>query len=143
MKTSEKGLAFIRQVEGVKYKAYLDTGGVWTNGVGHTGPDVYKGQIVGEDQVKAWLVEDVVDAENSIEAYVKVPLTQNQFDALVSFVFNIGDVAFKRSTMLRMLNVKDYTGAANQFDRWVFDNGKKINGLVKRRKLEKELFLSA
>ncbi|MDU6101543.1 MAG: lysozyme, partial [Acinetobacter sp.] len=77
-----------------------------------------------------------------LDKYVKVKVTQNQFDALASFVYNVGETAFVKSTMLAVLNQGNYIAAANQFDRWIFDNGKRINGLVNRRAAEKKLFLS-
>jgi len=140
MKTSSKGLDHLKEIEGIEYKAYLDTGGVWTIGVGHTGPDVHEGQLADDLQVMEWLRMDVIDAESAVNRLVKVPLTQNQFDALVSFVFNIGESQFSKSTMLRKLNAGDYTGAAAQFPRWNIDNGKVIFGLTKRRILERNLF---
>lgn len=140
MKTSKDGLDFIQDVEGCKLFAYLDTGGVWTIGVGHTGPEVVKGLSCTMEQVTKWLAEDVREAEDAINRLVKVPLTQNQFDALVSFVFNVGVNAFKGSTMLQKLNGKDYVGASNQFPRWNKDNGRVITGLTKRRLLEQSVF---
>jgi lysozyme len=140
MKTSEQGLDRIQDLEGTRYVAYYDGGGVITNGVGHTGPDVFEGQRVDQAQVMAWLQEDVKDAEDAVRTLVRVPLSQNQFDALVSFVFNIGGGAFADSTMLRMLNKGDYEGAAKQFPRWNKDNGKTIAGLTKRRLLEQAVF---
>lgn len=140
MKTSQEGLEFLQDLEGTRYVAYQDGGGVWTNGVGHTGSDVYPGQRVDQKQVMKWLAEDVLEAESAVDK-VKVPLTQNQYDALVSFVFNIGVGAFGKSTLLRLLNNGDYEGAAKQFHRWNKDNGKVVPGLTKRRHLEASLFL--
>jgi lysozyme len=76
-----------------------------------------------------------------VSKLVKVPLSQNQFDALVSFEYNVGYGNFSKSTLLRKLNLKDYIGASKEFDKWVYANKKKLTGLVKRRKSEKELFL--
>lgn len=140
MKTSNEGLDFIKGVEGVEYKAYQDTGGVWTIGVGHTGPDVFEGQIADKAQVMQWLADDVVEAEDAVNRLVKVPLSQSQFDALVSFVFNLGEGQFSRSTLLRKLNANDYDGARKEFKRWVYDNGRMLAGLVKRRYGEAEMF---
>lgn len=140
MKTSEAGIETLKELEGVRHKAYLDTGGVWTNGAGHTGPDVYEGQIVDDNQINQWLKDDVAEAEDAVNRLVTVPLTQNQYDALVSFVYNLGEGQFKKSTLLRRLNAKDYEGARNEFKRWVYDNGKLIAGLVKRRYAEAEMF---
>lgn len=140
MKTSDNGIDFLKEVESVKLKAYLDTGGVWTNGVGHTGPDVHEGQVVDEAQVDAWLKEDVLEAEDAVNRGVKVSLSQNQFDALVSFTFNVGVSAFLNSTLLRKLNASDYEGAKNELSRWVRDNGKIVKGLVNRRLKEQKLY---
>ena len=140
MKTSQAGLDFIQDVEGCKLFAYLDTGGVWTIGVGHTGPEVVKGLVCTFEQAMKWLAEDVREAEDAITRKVKVPLNQAQFDALVSFVFNIGVGQFSASTLLRKLNLKDYVGAGNEFPRWNKDNGKVIPGLTKRRLLEQSRF---
>jgi lysozyme len=140
MKTSDNGIDFLKEVESVKLKAYLDTGGVWTNGVGHTGPDVHEGQVVDEAQVNAWLKEDVLEAEDAVNRGVKVSLSQNQFDALVSFTFNVGVSAFLNSTLLRKLNASDYEGAKNELSRWVRDNGKIVKGLVNRRLKEQKLY---
>jgi lysozyme len=142
MKMSDKGLEFLQDIEGCSYTAYKDTGGVLTIGVGHTGPEVVEGLRIDDLQVLAWLKDDTQEAEDAINEIVKVPLTQNQFDALVSFVFNVGVDAFKKSTMLRLLNGGDYTGAMNQFKRWNMDNGRVIAGLTKRRTLEASLFES-
>lgn len=140
MKTSDNGIDFLKEVESVKLKAYLDTGGVWTNGVGHTGPDVHEGQEVDGAQVNAWLKEDVLEAEDAVNRGVKVSLSQNQFDALVSFTFNVGVSAFLNSTLLRKLNASDYEGAKNELSRWVRDNGKIVKGLVNRRLKEQKLY---
>lgn len=142
MKTSQEGLELLQDLEGTRYIGYLDSGGVPTNGVGHTGDDVYVGQKVDQSQVLKWLAEDVQEAEDAVNTLVKVPLTQNQFDALVSLVFNIGAEAFSDSTLLRKLNAGDYAGAAKQFIRWNKDNGKTISGLTKRRILEQSVFLT-
>lgn len=133
MHTSEIGRKELCEYEGIRYKAYRDTGGVWTIGVGHTGPEVHKGLVVDKNQVDQWLVEDLKEAEDAIHRWVVVPLTQGQFDALASFVFNIGEYAFRKSTLLKKLNAKDYDGARNQFKRWVLDDGMVQPGLVKRR----------
>jgi Phage-related lysozyme (muraminidase) len=141
MKVSAAGLDCIKGHEGLRLKAYLDTGGVWTIGYGHTA-GVKEGDTCTPEQAYAWLDEDADIAERAINQLVKVPLTQNQFDALVSFVYNIGRPEFFTSTLLRKLNAGDYTGAAGQFGRWIYDNGKIINGLVLRRSDERDLFVT-
>lgn len=141
MKASAELREFLKKVEGVRYKAYLDTGGVLTNGVGHTGPDVkYVGQVASKEQVEQWLIDDLKEAEDALYRWVTVELTQNQFDALASFVFNIGEGQFRKSTLLKKLNQQDFDGAAGQFERWIYDNGKIQPGLVKRRHGEEMMF---
>ena len=119
--------------------AYRDTGGVWTIGWGHT-KGVKAGDTCTIEQAEQWLIEDTMQAEKAIIAYVKVPLNDNQYAALMSFVFNVGDGAFMRSTLLRYLNEKNYISAGDQFNNWVYDNGRKIQGLINRRQAEKDLW---
>ncbi len=146
MNVSKKGLEFIQDVEGCKLFAYKDGGGVWTIGVGHTGPEVVKGLTCTMEQALQWLSEDTEEAVAAVEALVKVKLTQNQFDALVSFVFNLGSGSFAKSTLLRKLNAGDYEGASREFPRWNKDNDPKtgklieVEGLTKRRLLEQSMF---
>lgn len=141
MKT--KNLDIIKLHEGLHLDAYLPTpNDVPTIGYGHT-KGVKLGQRITVLQANQFLQEDIAWAEDAVNSLVKVRLNQNQFDALVSFVFNIGATAFEKSTLLRLLNSGDYTGAANQFPRWNKQNGKVLNGLTKRRKEEQALFLSS
>lgn len=139
MTYSERGLDLTRQFEGIRLEAYLDGGGVPTIGYGHT-----KGVKLGDEcdmrQAVAWLREDVQEAVEAVNRLVKVKINQAQFDALVDFVFNLGQGAFSKSTMLRMLNAYDYVGAAGQFARWNKDNGKVVAGLTRRRAAEAKLF---
>jgi lysozyme len=137
MKTSDEGLAVLTLREGKRRRAYLDTKGIPTIGVGHTGPEVYIGLVWTDQQIEDALKDDVVKCEDCINKYVKVPLTQNQFDALVSFIFNVGATAFRRSTLLRILNTGDYEEAAKCFDMWHIP--KEIIG---RRDSEREQFKS-
>ena len=142
---SEYGYSIIREFEGTKNQAYKDTGGVWTIGSGTikypNGVAVKSGDVITNEQAEEYLKSDCKWVVSCLNKSVKVPLTQNQFDALASFVYNVGESAFNSSTLLVKLNDKDYLGAANQFDRWVNDNGKKVQGLVNRRAKEKQLFL--
>lgn len=140
MKTSDKGLILIKSFEGFRGRAYKCPAGVWTIGYGHTGPEVKSGSVITEWQGGELLKKDVARFEKAIDNVVKVPLNQNQFDALVSFVFNIGEGAFGKSTLLKLLNAKDYTGAAAQFPRWNKGGGKVLPGLVNRRAAERKLF---
>lgn len=117
-KTSEWGARLLQQEEGTRLRAYKDTVGVWTIGVGHTGrmspPPVTKGMQITERQAAEFLAADLAPVEAAIVAKVKVPITQSMFDALASFAFNVGVGGFGKSTLLRKLNAGDY-GAAGQF----------------------------
>lgn len=143
MQISYNGLKFIKNEEGFRAEAYRDTGGVWTLGFGTIkvdGRPVEAGQTCTEQEAEAWLHSDLAWAQTAVNQLVKVPLKQHQFDALVSFVYNVGETAFRNSTMLKLLNGALYMDASKQFARWVFDNGKIITGLVKRRMRERALF---
>lgn len=145
MVLSDNGLQLVKDSEGFRSKAYQDTGGVWTVGYGTTrinGRPVIKFDTVDELYAVVLLKADVASATNTVNRLVKVPLTQNQFDALVDFVYNLGEGQFSKSTLLKKLNLKDYVGAAEEFPKWVFDNGKVQPGLVTRRAKERSLFLS-
>lgn len=136
MKLSPKGAEKLIVREGKRNNAYKDTKGIWTIGVGHTGDDFTPTSTWTDEQIMFAFRHDVEWAEDAVNT-VTVPLSINQFDALVSFVFNIGATAFNKSTMKRMLNTGDYEGAAKQFDRWVIPKEITI-----RRVSEKEQFLS-
>ena len=139
--TSEKGIEFIKSYEALVLKAYDDSTGVWTIGYGHTA-GVMPGMEITESQAVEFLQADLKRFEESVNRYVTVPLTQNMFDALVSFTFNLGAGALKRSTLLKKLNCGYITGAAGQFERFVYAGGKVMRGLVRRRAAEKEIFLN-
>lgn len=141
MKLGKKGLKLIKEFEGLKLRAYQDTGGVWTIGYGHT-RNAKPGLTITEKQATKLLVADVYDAEKGVERATKVDLTQNEFDALVSFTFNLGVGQLLKSTLLKKLNRGDKEGAADEFLRWVYDNGKKLRGLERRREAERVLFLT-
>lgn len=136
------GLDLTIASESMKLKAYQDTGGVWTIGVGHTGPDVYPGRVITIEEGYQLLRDDVQEAVSAVRRMVKVPLTQGQFNALVDWVFNVGEGAAGASTLVKILNYGDYKGAAAQFDRWNKDNGKVLAGLVTRRNAEEAMFLA-
>jgi len=145
MNVSAVGVALTKQFEGCELDAYPDPAtraAPYTCGYGHTGPDVKKGMRITQEQADAWLVADLDNAADSVNASVTVPLTQNQFDALTDFVFNVGAGNFRASTLLRMLNNGDYQGAADQFPRWGLAAGKVMPGLVRRRRAERDLFLT-
>jgi lysozyme len=141
MITGEKGLAIIKKWEGLRLDAYLCPSKIPTIGWGHTGPEVILGMKIDLAQAETYLKQDVVSAEDTVNGHVKVPLNQNQFDALVSFVFNEGSGNFIHSTLLKLLNVKLYDCAADQFPRWIYGADGPLEGLKKRRKEERELFL--
>ena len=142
-------LSFIKKAEGGLYlKAYLDSGGVPTIGWGSTYDfdkqrKVQQGDIITEAQAQKWLDMETSQNAMDIKALVKVPLSNNQLNALISFVYNVGINGFKASSMLRLLNSgADKNTVAAQFDRWVYDNGVKVKGLINRRNAEKKLFLT-
>ena len=112
-----------------------------TIGFGHTGPDVTTGTVISEETAERLLVQDMGKVERALASMVFVPLNQNQFDALCSFVFNLGAGNFRDSTLRRTLNAKDYIGCASEFTKWVFAGGRKLPGLVTRRERENALFL--
>jgi len=145
MKTSNKGIDLIRQFEGLRLKAYLDSVGVPTIGYGHT-KGVKLGQTITEQQAIEFLKQDLADAELTVNRRVNVELTQNQFDALVSLVYNIGSGNFSKSSVLRFLNMENYSRAGLSFG--LFNKGRVngklvvLKGLTNRRKMETDLFLS-
>ena len=141
MRISEKGIELIKSFEGLRLEAYLDSVAVPTIGYGHT-RGVKLGQTITQEQADTLLEEDIHEFELAIQRLVHVNLTQNQFDALVSFTFNLGIGSLKQSTLLKKLNAGDITGAANEFNRWVYAGGKKLTGLVKRRSAERLMFIS-
>ncbi len=120
-------------------KAYKDSGGHWTIGYGHT-QDVKEGDIITPDKAEHYLMDDVELVELYLSHFVKVPLRQNQYDALVDFIFNMGIGKFAKSTLLLKLNNYDYEGAANEFERWDIKNAKENPGLITRHRMQKELF---
>lgn len=139
---SENGLKLIRNYEGLRTTAYLDSNGAWTIGFGHTGPDVFPGKTITPQEAERLLQQDLRRFEGYVQELIGVVLNQNQFDALVSFTYNVGKGAFLGSTLRQLVNQKNFTLAAAQFERWVHgDNGNVLQGLVKRRKAEKELFI--
>lgn len=144
---SPAGLALIKKAEGWYPKAYKDPVGVWTIGWGTTGPEARPGRTITKAQGEKFLAADMVEFEGYVKHYVNVPLTQYQFDALVSLVYNIGPGNFSKSPLLTLLNRKNYSGAAKQFSRHVKARNRDTNewsvlpGLVKRRKEEADLFL--
>lgn len=140
MKINKEGLSIIKQCEGCRLKAYLCPSLIPTIGYGHT-TGVKLGDIITQADAERYLLQDIKRFEQAVTALVTVPVNENQFSALVSFTFNVGVGAFKSSTLLKKLNLRDYKGCSNEFDRWVYGSNKKpLEGLKKRRKLERQLF---
>ena len=137
---SQKGINLIKEFEGFRHNAYQDSVGVWTIGYGHT-LTARQGMKISRTEGEELLKKDLVRFEKAVRR-VNVPLNQNQFDALVSFAFNVGVGAFGGSTLLKRLNKGDYQGAANELMRWVHAGGRQLRGLVRRRQHEQQLFLS-
>ncbi|HCT5582466.1 TPA: lysozyme [Enterobacter kobei] len=146
MQTSDKGIALIKQFEGCKLTAYQDSVGVWTIGYGWTQPvdgkPIRAGMTIKQETAERLLKTGLVSYENDVSRLVKVGLTHGQFDALVSFTYNLGARSLSTSTLLRKLNAGDYAGAADEFLRWNKAGGKVLNGLTRRREAERALFLS-
>lgn len=134
-------LAFIRAREGLRLSAYPDAGG-YSIGYGHfLGTSPTPANITNA-QAESWLQQDAQRAAIAVTRLVTVPLTQNQFDALVSFVYNVGAGAFQNSTLLKLLNAGDYNNAAQEFGKWIYSKGAVVGSLTTRRALEKSLFLA-
>ena len=144
MKTSDRGVALIKAHEGLRLTAYTDPVGVWTIGYGHTTtagpPKVERGMKITDAGADAILRQDLAKFEGYVSSAVKVPLNQNEFDALVSFTFNLGPGNLRSSTLLKKLNAGDRAGAADEFLKWTKAGGKTLPGLVKRREAERALF---
>ena len=139
MKTSQKGIDFIKRHEALRLHAYKDAVGVWTIGYGHT-LTAKEGMIISEAEAEKLLIKDLRIAEGEINRHL-LPLKQHQFDSLTSLVFNIGIGAFRKSTLLKRLKMDvDHPDIVNQFNRWVYGGGRILKGLVKRRKEEANLY---
>lgn len=144
MKTSGKGREFIKGFEQLRLKAYPDpgTGGEpWTIGWGHT-KGVMQGDRITQEQAEQFFSDDLAVFEMTVNSAIKRPMTQNQFDAMVSLAFNIGGPNFAQSTLVKKFNIGDVQGAADQFPRWKYANGNEMLGLIKRRAAEREMFLA-
>ena len=133
------GLDIVKEAEGLRLSAYLCPAGIPTIGYGHT-KGVKLGDTCTREQAEEWLENDFFMAKQDVKAVVKVPLKENQLDALASFVFNLGVRKLIQSTLLKKLNAGDYSGASAEFDKWVFAGKVKLNGLIKRRAKERKLF---
>jgi len=139
MKIGNKGLEMIKHFEGLELNAYKCAAGVWTIGYGHT-KGVQEGMVISEETANEMLVEELNEYENYINTLVTVELNQNQFDAMVSWVYNLGGGNLKASTLLKVLNSGNYSGVPEQIMRWNKAGGKVLEGLTRRRQAEADLF---
>lgn len=139
MKTGNKGIELIKHFEGCELEAYKCPAGVWTIGYGHI-KGVHEGMKITEMQAEEMLKSELHEYEGYINDYVTVPLNQNQFDAMVSWVYNLGGGNLKASTLLKVLNSGDYAGVPEQMLRWNKAGGKVLEGLTRRRQAEADLF---
>lgn len=139
MRTSDAGIALIKHYEGLELKAYQDSAGVWTIGHGHT-KDVRRGQEISEDKALEFLRADLAEAESHVSRLRA--LNQNQFDALVSFTFNLGPGWIGDSGLIRAIEEQKWAYVPREMTRWVHAGGKPLLGLARRRVAEAALFVS-
>ena len=141
MNTSPKGIALIKEFEGLRLKAYKCPGGVWTIGYGHTA-GVKPGMVISEAQAEEYLMADLIASEKYLND-LRLAINQNQFDALVSLIYNIGIGDFQKSTLLRKarINAND-NSIMDEFLRWVYSKGRVLPGLQRRRLREMKLYFS-
>lgn len=141
MKTSPKGIALIKEFEGLRLKAYKCPGGVWTIGYGHTA-GVKPGMVITEAQAEEYLKADLIAFERYLNG-LGLALNQNQFDALVSFIYNVGTGNFSNSTLLRKVRANPQDNSImDEFLRWVYSKGRVLPGLQRRRLAEMKLYFS-
>lgn len=145
MKTNKEGVALIKEFEGFRSKAYKDAVGVWTIGYGHTSmagpPEVKRGLTITAAEGEKILKRDLVKYENAVADLLKVEVSSNQFSAMVSLCYNIGPANFKKSSVIRFVNKKQWQNAANAFSLWNKAGGRVLPGLTRRRAAEAALFL--
>lgn len=140
MRTSQNGINLIKSFEGCRLTAYQDQVGVLTIGYGHTGKDVSPNETITEEEAEQLLVNDLVRFETGVSSLLQVAVTQNEFDALVCFSYNLGLGSLHSSTLLRKLNAGDIDGAAAEFVKWDRAGGVEVAGLLRRRQAEAALF---
>lgn len=141
MMPSATCFALIRKFEGLRLKAYRDCVGVLTVGYGHCGPDVTEGKKITVDEAEALLHNDVNHASDSVLKLTNGVVSQGQLDALTDFVFNLGSGKLQTSTLLKKHRAGNYAGAAAEFGRWIYADGRVEAGLIKRRACETHLYL--
>lgn len=140
-KIPDCAVSIIERFEGLSLETYECPVGKLTIGYGHTGDDVYEGLVISEAVAEDLLRKDMESAAADVLRLVTAPLSDNEFGALISFTFNLGAGNLASSTLLKLLNRHKYAEAADQFPRWVFAGGKRLEGLVSRRNAERDLFL--
>lgn len=141
MKTSHKGIALIKEFEGLRLKAYKCPGGVWTIGYGHTA-GVKPGMVISEAQAEEYLMADLIASEKYLND-LRLAINQNQFDALISFIYNVGTGNFSSSTLLRKVKANPLDKSImDEFLRWVYSKGRVLPGLQRRRLAEMKLYFS-
>lgn len=141
MEPSQDCVDLIKKFEGCRLKAYVDSAGIITIGYGHVSSSCRLGDSITQAQADGYLKSDVNRIAEEISPYITVPVTQNQFDACVSFAYNVGPGKFRKSTLLAKINGGSPLAAADEFSQWTKAAGKALAGLVKRREAERELFL--
>ena len=144
MKTGESGYNLIKSFESLRLDAYLDPIGIPTIGYGTIsidGQPVQMGTTITEDQADYYLQLEAEGFEKTVNQHVTVELTQNQFDALICFTYNLGSGSLLKSTLLKKLNQGDYQGASEEFEKWNMAGGHPLAGLTRRRLAERDLFL--
>lgn len=143
MNISQNGVDLIKKFEGCRLKAYkpVPTEKYWTIGYGHYGPDVKENETITQQEAENQLKKDLEHYVHEIVVCLKVQVNQNQFDALISFAYNLGIGTLQKSDLLQFINHSDFKNAANEFEKFVHAGGKVLQGLVTRRNAEKELFL--
>ena len=143
MRTGELGKSLIKKHEGLRLKAYKCPASVWTIGYGHTGADVFQNLEITEEYANELLDQDLRRFEKSVMKLVTNNINQNQFDALVSFAYNLGERSLKSSTLLKKINIdNEEPSIKTEFFRWINAGGKKLHGLVKRREEEAKLYFT-
>ena len=141
MKTSPKGIALIKEFEGLRLKAYKCPSGVWTIGYGHTA-GVKPGMVISEAQAEEYLMADLIASEKYLND-LGLALNQNQFDALISFIYNVGTGNFSSSTLLRKVKANPLDNSImDEFLKWVYSKGRVLPGLQRRRLAEMKLYFS-
>lgn len=146
MKTSQYGYDLLKEFEGLRLKAYKCPAGVWTIGYGHTSsagvPTVTPGMIISKESAEEILKRDVMQYEDGVRKLVKIGVTQGQFDALVSFAYNVGVSRLGQSTLLKKINSDKFDDVPAEFMKWAKGGGKELPGLVRRRRAEVKLWRS-